>query len=446
MIDLLFPKYLVPVRPRGQVLENHCVALERDSGRILAVLPEEQARQKFSGGKGVMLDRHVLLPGLINMHTHSPMALLRGYADDLRLDDWLQNHIWPAEARWADGEFVRLGTELAIAEMIRAGTTCFNDMYFFPDRMAEVSEVCGIRACIGVPVIGVPTRWASGPQEYLDKGLALVSSFRKSSRIRFSIAPHAMYTVDENTLREIAWISEQRALPVHMHLLETQWEIENAQREHGQAPLQFAARLGLLNERLIAVHMAHLSDADINLLAQHKVNVVHCPQSNLKLASGMCRLADLVEAGVNVGIGTDGAASNNDQDLLEEVRMAALLAKGVSGDPCAVAAEQALELVTINAARALGLEAEIGSIEPGKQADLCAVDLDHPRTQPVHHVISQLIYSVASGQVSDVWVAGHRLLRDGALTRMDESEVLHRAKAWARDAVARPITGRAVQS
>lgn len=430
MIELLCPKYLVPVRPRGQVLEGHCVAIDRSSGEILKILPAGRALAEYPGAAVHRLETHALLPGLVNMHTHSPMTLLRGYADDLRLDQWLQEHIWPAEARWANGEWVQLGTELAIAEMLRGGTTCFNENYFFPDRMAEVVEASGLRACIGIPVIGVETQWATGPDEYIEKGLAVVSK-HTSDRVRFSLAPHSMYTLEEHTLRRIAGLAKEMQVPVHMHLLEVEWEIKNSKQVHGLAPLQHADQLGLLNDRLIAVHMAHLSDADIALLTERAVNVVHCPQSNLKLASGVCRLADLLGAGVNVAIGTDSAASNNDLDLLDELRTAALLAKGLSGDPCVVDAETALELATINGARALGLEQRIGSIERGKQADFCAINLDYPRTQPVHHVISQVVYSAASSQVSDVWVSGKRLLENGVLKQMDENQLLKRVASWA---------------
>jgi len=431
VIQILCPKYLVPVRPLGQVLEQYSVAIDPASGRIMDVLPRVDAMEKHVGASVFEMETHVLLPGLVNMHTHSPMTLLRGYADDLRLDDWLRNHIWPAEANWADGDFVDLGTELAVAEMLRSGTTCFNENYFFPERMADVVEAAGIRACIGVPVIGVETKWAATTEEYLAKGLELVASRAGYPRLRFSIAPHAMYTVDVATLARIADLSERHDMPVHLHLLETESEIRNSQQAYGKMPLHHAEELGLLNERLIAVHMAHLSDSDIDLVARNNVNVVHCPQSNLKLASGVCRLTDLLAAGVNVSIGTDGAASNNDLDMFDELRTAALLAKGLSGDPCVVDAVTALDLVTINAARALGMEHEIGSVEVGKQADLCALDLACARTQPVHHVISQLVYSAASGQVSDVWVAGRQLVKSGELTLMDEARILSEAAAWA---------------
>ncbi len=360
------------------------------------------------------------------------MTLLRGYADDLRLDTWLKDHIWPAEQRWADGGFVNDGTELAVAEMIRGGTTCFNENYFYPDRIAEVVKRSGMRACIGIPVIDFKTRWASDFDEYLEKGMDVRARFAECDELGFSIAPHSMYSVTDAMLEHIAEISSNQGIPVHMHLLEIEWEIEHSILEHGVKPLQRASDLGLLNSRLIAVHMAHLDDDDIGMLAEQEVNVVHCPRSNFKLGSGMCRVKDLVDADVNVSVGTDGAASNNDLDLLGELRTAALLAKGIAKDPRAVNAESALEMVTINAAKALDIEADLGSIEEGKLADMCAMDLAHPRTQPLHHVISQIVYAAASNQVTDVWVAGRRLMCESVLTTMNEEDILQKADDWAK--------------
>jgi len=428
MVVMLLPRYLVPVRPRGVVLEGHAVVIE--DGRIAMVRPVVDAQNTFPEAQRIRLDEHVLIPGLINLHTHAPMTLLRGFADDLRLDTWLNDHIWPAENRWADARFTREGTELAIAEMIRGGTTCFNEMYFFVDEIASAVERAGIRACIGITVIDFKTAWARNFKEYLDKGLQVRSDFSGNDLIEFSVAPHSMYSVTSAMLGEIAELSGSLDLPVHLHLLEVEREVGDSLQAHGRRPLQRAQDLGLLNERLLAVHMVHLEDAEIALLADTGVNVVHCPQSNLKLASGMCRVADLAECGVNLCIGTDGAAANNDLDLWDEMRTAALLAKGVANDPKALDAVSALDAVTINGARALGMGEVIGSIEEGKVADLCAVDLSSPRTQPIHHVFSQLVYATASHQVTDVWVAGRRLLENRVLTTMDEQRLLRNAREW----------------
>jgi 5-methylthioadenosine/S-adenosylhomocysteine deaminase len=429
MRQILLPKYLVPVVPRGQVLEKQAVSVVE--GKIERIGNRDDVIASFPDAEQVSLANHVLAPGFINMHAHSPMTLLRGFADDLRLDTWLEDHIWPAEHRWADEQFIQDGTELAIAEMIRGGTTCFNENYFYPDQIAKVTGRSGIRACIGIPVIDFKTRWASSLEEYVEKGMDVRDQFAGLDEISFSIAPHSMYSVSDAMFERIAQISSDEDMLVHLHLLEIAWEIENSVSKTGKKPLEWAQQLGLLNNRLIAVHMAHLDDQDINLLRENSVNVVHCPGSNLKLSSGICRVTDLMNAGVNVSVGTDGAASNNNLDLLDEVRIAALLAKGTTGDPTVVNAEAALEMITINAARALGRESELGSIEEGKLADLCALDLDHPRTQPLHNVMSQMIYAASGSQVTDVWVAGRRILKQNTLTTLNETEVLGKAGQWA---------------
>lgn len=425
---IFLPRYLIAVRPNGDVREDMAVVVL--DGKIEAIEPREEALRKRSDARRIELPSHALVPGLINMHTHSAMALLRGYADDLQLNEWLREHIWPAERRWLSREFVRDGTELAIAEMLRSGTTCFNEMYFFPDVIAEVVDAAGLRACVGPPIIEFETAWASGFDEYMEKTLAFHGEWAGHDRVMVAMAPHAAYTVGDEMLREIAAVSDRLGLPVHMHLLEIAWEIQHSLQEYGVRPLKRLDEYGLLSERFQAVHMAHLSDEDVELLADRKVNVVHCPESNLKLASGFCPVARLLEVGANVCIGTDGAASNNNLDLLGELRTAALLAKGLAADPCAVDATTALEMVTINAARALGREDELGSIEPGKAADFCALDLAHPETQPIHHVSSQVVYAASSRQITDVWVRGRRLLQNGELLTLELDEVMRKARRW----------------
>lgn len=425
---LIHARYLLPVRPFGVVHEGYSV-LVRD-GRIVDLKPRTQAEQRWPLAAAIELPEHVLLPGLVNCHTHSPMTLLRGYADDLDLHVWLQEHIWPAERRFVAPEFVRDGSLLAIAEMLRGGTTCFNDMYFFPDATAAACRDAGVRACIGMIVIEMESAWARDAGDYIDKGLRLRERFADAPLIRFSFAPHAPYTVSDVTLRHIAERSEALGLPVHMHVLETEWEIKQSFQQHDRHPLSRLEQLGLLNSRLQAVHMVQVSAEDIERVARSGAQVVHCPQSNLKLASGFCPLTSLSQAGVCVALGTDGAASNNDLDLLAEGQTAALLAKGVSGDARAGSAFEIIEMLTLNGARALGLERQIGTIEPGKQADLCALDLRAPQTQPLHHVVSQLVYAASSRQVSDVWVAGRRVLESGRLTTIDIDEVIGRARSW----------------
>ena len=427
-VSLLQARYVVPVRPANVVLQHHSVIIE--GARIKAVLPTATAVAEYPRARVVELPNHVLLPGLINMHTHSPMTLLRGYADDLDLGVWLKQHIWPMEQQFVSEAFVADGTALALVEMLRAGTTCFNDNYFFPDIMARVAKHAGMRACIGLPVIELQTAWARDADECLAKGQRLLEEWQDDPLITFAYAPHAPYTVSDHTLQEVVRQASRRGLPVHMHVLETPAEIQHSLQEHGLRPLQRLERLGLMNPLLLAVHMTQLAENDIELLAATGVHVIHCPQSNLKLASGICPVSTLSAASVNIALGTDGAASNNNLDLLGEAQTAALLAKGFSGQPESITAFEALEMLTINGARALGLEQEIGSIEPGKQADLAALDLSAPETQPLHHVVSQLIYAASSSQFSDVWVAGNRLLDHGELRTLDMASVLARAEHW----------------
>jgi 5-methylthioadenosine/S-adenosylhomocysteine deaminase len=425
---LIHARYVVPVRPQDVVLENYGVVVCDDV--IRAVLPLAEAKESWPDAELIDLSDHLLIPGLVNAHTHAPMTLLRGYADDMELPVWLRDHIWPAEREFVGPEFVADGTRLAIAEMLRSGTTCFNDMYFFADSAIEVCLETGMRASIGITIIEIESAWAVDVESYVEKGLALHERWKSEPLISFTLSPHAPYTVSDETLDRIALLSVERGLPVHMHLLETEWEIKQSLQQHDLHPLVRLDLRNLFNNKLQAVHMTQISNDDIDRLIASGAHVIHCPQSNLKLASGICPLSSLLKAGVNVALGTDGAASNNDLDLLAEAQTAALLAKGVSGDAEAAPAFQVLEMMTINGARALGLEERIGSIEVGKQADLCALNLNSPETQPLHNVVSQLVYAASSRQVSDVWVAGKRLLAEGKLTTIDLDVVLDSARKW----------------
>jgi len=427
-ISVLSARWLVTIRPRGIVLQHHSVVIQNQ--KIIAILPTSEARIEYQGAIETQLEDHVLLPGLINMHTHSPMTLFRGYADDMDMQHWLQDRIWPAENKHVSGPFVADGTRLAIAEMLRAGTTCLNEQYFFPEVIAGVVRECGIRATIGIPVLEMPTVWSSSASDCLAKAETMLANKSGTDRLSYALAPHAPYSVGDNSFRRIAHLSEAWNLPVHLHLLETVYDVTHSQAEYFERPLQRLQRLGLLNDRLLTVHMTQLEQADLDLLSRHGVHVIHCPKSNLKLASGYCPVSALLDAGVNVSIGTDGAASNNKLDLLAEAQTAALLAKGQSGKATAVDAFTLLEMLTINAASALGQGESLGSIEPGKWADLIAINLTAPETQPVHNVVSQIAYAVASSQVSDVWVAGEHLLQNRQLTRMDIVDVLRRAENW----------------
>lgn len=406
---LICARWVVPVRPRGAVLEHHAVAV--GAGRIVDVLPATRALSTYPAARRVDLPTHVLTPGWINLHTHAAMALLRGVGDDLPLMRWLNERIWPLEKALVSDVFVRDGARLAAVEMLRAGQTCCSDMYFYPEAAAGALRDVGMRAVVGIIAIEFPTTYAADAEDYLRKGLATRDAFRADPLVHFTLAPHAPYTVSDATLSRIAMLAEELDLPVHTHVHETAHEIDESMRRHGVRPLVRLDRLGLVSERLIAVHAVHVDDADIALLAGRGATVAHCPASNLKLASGIAPIARMLREGVHVAFGTDGAASNNRLDLVEEARLAALLAKGASGDAAALPAWQTLECATLNAARALGLEARIGSIEAGKEADLTAFDLDALETRPVFDPVSHLIYAGSRDRVSDVWVRGAHVVQ-----------------------------------
>lgn len=433
---LIHARWIIPVEPESVTYEYYSLAIK--NGRIVDCLPSDAARQRYRAAATEHLDSHALLPGLINCHTHAAMTLLRGIADDLQLMDWLQHHIWPIEQKWMSESFVRDGTDLAIAEMIRGGTTCFNDMYFFPEVTAAQAVHHGIRANIGLIVVDFPSVWAKNSAEYIEKGLALHDQFRHEPLITAAFAPHAPYTVADEPLKKIRMFADELDLPVHMHVHETRLEIEQEQAKTGQRPLARLHSLGLVNPSLMAVHMTQLNEDEIRLFAEAGAHVVHCPESNLKLASGFCPVARCLAAGINIALGTDGAASNNDLDMFGEMRTAALLAKAVAGDARAVPAMTALKMATINGARALGLDHEIGSLTVGKAADVIAVDLSHLETQPVYCPLSQIVYAASREQVSDVWVAGRRLLNRRYPTTINSADLTAKVGDWQRRLSVRP--------
>ncbi|KAF1721223.1 TRZ/ATZ family hydrolase [Pseudoxanthomonas wuyuanensis] len=427
--DLLIEAgFVIPVQPAGAVLENHAVAVR--GGEIVAILPTAEARARFAPAQTVSRPEAALIPGLVNAHTHNPMTLLRGIADDLPLMVWLQQHIWPVEAAVIGPEFVADGMALAIAEMLRGGTTCANENYFFPDVQAAVYKRHGFRARVGLPVIDFPTAWASSSDEYFDKAGEVHDQWRGDALIGTAFVPHAPYTVNDANFERIRMLSDQLDIPVHLHTHETAQEITDSLKQHGQRPLARLDRLGLVNDRLIAIHMTQLTEAEIQLCAERGVSVVHCPESNLKLASGFCPAGALQRAGVNLAIGTDGCASNNDLDMFSEVRTAAQLAKAVANDATALDAASALHAATLGGAKALGFGDRIGSIEVGKQADLACVDLSALETQPLHHVISQLIYATGRHQVTDVWIAGRPRLIQRELVDIDTVALVANARQW----------------
>jgi len=420
--------WIIPVEPANTVLENSSIAIHH--GRIIEILPTADVTEKYTANTHHRMPGHLLTAGFVNTHTHAAMSLMRGLADDIPLMDWLQNHIWPAESTFMSEEFVRDGCELAIAEMLRSGTTCFNDMYFFPDITARTASNAGMRAVVGLIVLDFPTIWAANANEYIDKGLQLNDQLRGEDLINTAFAPHAPYTVSNEPLEQIQTLVNELELPIHIHLHETEEEISQSIKQFGMRPIQRLNQLGLLSPNLVAVHMTQLEQPEIDLLAENGVHVVHCPQSNLKLASGFCPVDQLQQAGVNVALGTDGAASNNDLDMGNEMQTAALLAKAVSGNAGSLPASKALEMATLNGARALGMDHLIGSLLPGKAADIIAIDLNTIETRPLYHLDSQLVYASSRDKITDVWINGQHLLNQRELTTLDSSAILNKTNNW----------------
>ena len=424
---LLLPTWLVPVEPAGVVLKDHGVGIE--GGRIVFIGPREEAL-KHTAIETRELPDMLLSPGLINAHGHAAMTLFRGMADDLPLMTWLQDHIWPAEGKWVDEDFERDGTDLAIAEQLKGGISCFSDMYFYPKTATERVHNSGIRAQIAIPILDFAVPGASSADEALRQAIELFGDLKYHPRIKIAFGPHAPYTVSDENLEKVRVIADELDATIQMHVHETAFEVQQSIEVYGERPMARLARLGLLGPRFQAVHMTQISDEDLSLLVENNASVIHCPESNLKLASGFCPVERLWLAGINVAVGTDGAASNNDLDLLGETRTAALLAKAVANSATALDAHRALRMATLNGARALGLESEVGSIELGKAADLVAFDLSGLAQQPVYDPVSQLIYATGRDCVKHLWVAGKHLLNNGKLTRMDEQQLCATAKAW----------------
>ena len=426
--DLLIEaRWIATVEPDA-VLTNHAVIV-RD-GRILDILPAGEARLRYRAKERHCLDEHLLIPGLVNLHTHAAMTLMRGLADDLPLMEWLQKHIWPAEAKHVSAQFVYDGTRLACAEMLRGGITCFNDMYFHPDAAARAASESGIRAVLGLTVLEFPTNYASDADDYIEKGLAAREAWLHDPRISFCLAPHAPYTVADTSFERILTLSEQLGLPIHCHVHETRQEIEESLARHTRRPLARLRELGLSSPAFIGVHAVHLDDDDLATLADSGSSIAHCPTSNLKLASGLAPVARMRQFGINVGLGTDGAASNNRLDLFSEMRLASLLAKGVSGDAAALPAREALRMATLNGAQALGLASEIGSLTPGKLADICAVHLGELECRPCFDPVSHLVYVAGRESVSHVWVGGRCCVNDKILLLADRNSLESSIALW----------------
>jgi len=435
-IDLLVePRWIAPVEP-AVVLESHAIAVKGD--RIVAICPKAEAATRFTTREYLRLPEHLVIPGLINLHTHAAMSLMRGLADDLPLMEWLNKHIWPTEAAHVSSAFVRDGTLLACAEMLRGGVTCFNDMYFFPQAAAEAAVQAGMRAALGITVLEFPNAYASDADDYLNKGLAIRDQWRGHPLISFCLAPHAPYSVSDATFERVATLAEHLNLPIHCHIHETRAELEESRERYGVRPLARLQTLGLLGPNFIGAHAVHLEESEIETLAKHGCSIAHCPSSNLKLASGIAPVSELVKAGVNLGLGTDGAASNNRLDMFQEMRQAALLAKVASGDAASLPAHQVLRAATLAGAQALGLERAIGSLAPGKQADFCAIDFGMLTTQPCYDPVAQLVYAAERHQVSHVWIAGKCCLNNTSLVNIPENDLKNSVSLWQNRLQIRP--------
>lgn len=421
--------WVVPVAPEG-LLRDHAVVV--DAGRIVAVVPRDAAARDYLARQALDLDGRLLMPGLVNAHTHAAMSLMRGIADDVPLAAWLSDHIWPREGRFVSPEFVHDGVMLAAAEMLRGGVTCCNDMYFYPDAAARAYQTARMRAVLGLPILDFPTPYASDADRYLQAGLAARDAFKHAPRLSFMLAPHAPYTVGDATFERIVTYARQLDLPIQTHVQETRGELDDALARDRMTPLARLDRLGATGADFVAVHAVHLTDVDFALLERHGSSVVHCPTSNMKLASGIAPVSGLVARGVNVALGTDGPASNNRLDMFSEMRLASLLAKVSSGDAAALPAATVLRMATLNGAKALSLDDVIGSLEAGKDADFIAVDLSDLDDAPVYDPVSHLVHVLGRERVSDVWVAGERVVENRRLTTVDAAELAPRVALWQR--------------
>lgn len=420
--------WIIPVVPQATVLKDYAIIIHEK--KILGILPQKEALDQYSAKHIVQLDDHVLIPGLINSHCHASMALLRGTADDLPLDEWLENRIWPLEQEFISKKFVVDGAELAIAEMIASGTTCFADMYFFPDEVAKTAISANMRVQLASPILDFPSIWAANADEYILKATQTHDQYRNSDLVSTAFGPHSLYTVSDEPLSKIGMLADELDIPIHVHMHETKNEIQDSMKSFGINPLTRLSDLGLLTPRLVSVHCTHLTEHDIELLSEQGANVVHCPNSNMKLASGICNVSKLIHHGVNVALGTDGAASNNRLDMFGEMRAAALLAKVSTEDATSLPAHIALEMATIHGANALGLEEKIGSLEPGKYADVVAVSLNEFNTLPVNDPISHVVYAANSSQVNHVWIGGKSVMRDGSLLTLEKTKIMESALFW----------------
>ena len=422
-------RYVVTMDAQRRVIENGAVAIRGD--RILAAGPRAEIERNYQARRRLDAPVSLIAPGLINTHTHVPMSLFRGIADDLRLEEWLEKHIFPAEAKNVNAEFVRWGTRLGCLEMALSGTTTFADMYYFEDVVAEAAKEAGLRAVVGETILKFPSPDAKTPAEALAFNERLIQRFRNDPLIVPAVAPHALYTNEDATLKAARTLANRHGVPLMVHVSETSVELDNAVQERGASPVVLLDRLGIFNGRSIAAHAVWMDDGDLEILRDRGVGIAHCPSSNMKLASGVAEVKKMLAMGLAVGLGTDGpAGSNNDFDMFEEMDLAAKLQKVISRDPRALPAPQAFEMATILGARVLGLEGEIGSLEAGKRADLITVRLDAPHAVPLYNVYSQLVYALKGSDVEHVMVNGRLIVRSRRMLTLNAPQVLAAAEKY----------------
>ena len=427
---LIHARWIIPVSGNERFLDHHSVAI-RD-GDIIDILPTARAREVYEAVKHTSLDNHVLIPGLINTHTHAAMSLFRGLADDLPLMTWLNEHIWPAEQRWIGEQFVTDGARLAIAEMIRSGTTCFNDMYFFADVTGRVAAQAGMRAVVGEVLYDFPSPNYGPIEDGFRYTEMLIDKWRDDPLITIAVEPHSPYLCAPDLLRKAARLATAHAIPLVIHVSETASEVRTIRERHGASPVQHLADLNVLGPNLLACHCVALDATDMDLLGTHHVKVVHNPESNMKLASGIAPVPDLLARGICVALGTDGCASNNNLDLFQAMDITAKLHKVHDMDPTAADARTVLEMATREGAQAIGMGTEIGSLEVGKKADLIIVDIHKPHLVPLYHPASLLVYAAKGSDVQTVIVDGHLVVENGSLVHLDLAEIMHRTNLVAR--------------
>jgi len=420
---------VVTVDAAGRVIENGAVAI--DGADIAAVDTAAAIAKQFRARETIDASGQIVLPGLINTHTHAPMVLYRGLADDLPLMEWLNNYIFPAESKTVSPEFVRAGTRLAALEMIESGTTTFADMYYFEEEIARETRSAGLRGVLGQTVIQFPVADAKTPADALARAEAFINEFKGDPLITPAVAPHAIYTTSDDTLQAARTLADRYGKPLIIHLSETKTEFDEAVQKRKKTPTAALYDLGVLQGWTLAAHAVWLDPADFGLLRAAGTGIAHCPSSNMMLASGIAPVLKMLKAGIPVGLGTDGVAgSNNDHDMMEEMDLAAKLQKVSSGDPTALPAEQAFAMATIMGAQAMGMSKLIGSLDAGKRADIISIRLDEANAQPMYNVYSQLVYSLKSSNVSDVMVNGRAIVRNRRMLTVDDKAILAKAEEY----------------